>query len=782
MKQFSSLSSEVRSVIDKFDKLAPRSFLSFVDCLVLSLYIQRPDADNKVIEVLVAKHNIVNLSDYLEQSEIELLHKNYREIVLDRFPRNSSFHIGFVEAGRNILPEEVVDLCLYVTDIKEKARLYIPYVGDFRILDLADDSIECVGFESNPMKWAMMRIYLEARGIPADIQLGETYTEKGRYDNIFTYPPVVGKESEITDYLYNLATNHLAQDGRLVCLVPISICDDDVWKRFRKLIASSSKNFSIDIISLPTGLHYPAPGELCLITILNNGEGRVTLVDASSFVFCDMDEFHISFTLNTEGIKGALKHEPKDLVWRGNFEDLYSDVSLLPSHYLSIVKLISRASSREYVLRVDHLIESVKSEAIEAPQAVLMPLVGVRQLKDSYMACDLDAEVIPVQEVNGKRLVAEDCFLFSFYNGVMRIARLHGVSKDKPVAIENYVYPFRIREVIEDQHHCDKKLKISDFITIDYLLRSLYDENTRKLASIWSRGANLSYPGLPDDLSEWLPEASFKKLCIVVPRDISEQERLCKADLVKAMGDNALRILEQSDAFRKDMHMKKHALGQTLFNLNNWWEVLQSARSKGNGVVCDTTVISSVRQVTVADVYESLEKVMAKLNKQLSRFDTGYGMSQETFNLVEAVVEYATDNPSPLFVFDGVEELLSLKNIRVTFSHEALKMVLNNIISNAVSHGFSEDKRDENKIRIGLEARGSDYVLTVANNGAPLKITEEDVFIYGQTSGETEEHFGIGGYEIKKLMNEFDGDAELISSPDEEFTVTYRLVFHNTGL
>ena len=40
----------------------------------------------------------------------------------------------------------------------------------------------------------------------------------------------------------------------------------------------------------------------------------------------------------------------------------------------------------------------------------------------------------------------------------------------------------------------------------------------------------------------------------------------------------------------------------------------------------------------------------------------------------------------------------------------------------------------------------------------------------------------IGGYEIKKLMKEFDGDVEIVSSPEAEYTVAYRLVFRKTSI
>ena len=53
---------------------------------------------------------------------------------------------------------------------------------------------------------------------------------------------------------------------------------------------------------------------------------------------------------------------------------------------------------------------------------------------------------------------------------------------------------------------------------------------------------------------------------------------------------------------------------------------------------------------------------------------------------------------------------------------------------------------------------------------------------YGVSSKEGEGHYGSGGYEVRKLMREFGGEAELISNPNDDFCITYRLVFKNTNI
>lgn len=118
----------------------------------------------------------------------------------------------------------------------------------------------------------------------------------------------------------------------------------------------------------------------------------------------------------------------------------------------------------------------------------------------------------------------------------------------------------------------------------------------------------------------------------------------------------------------------------------------------------------------------------------------------------------------------------------VEFSEDALSIIVDNIVSNAVAHGFKDPNKDYT-IRFEFKPIGSSYVLSISNNGEsiPARIKPDEVFIWGNTSG-GKDHAGIGCYQVKDLMEEFGGKAEIISTPDEEFTVTYKLTFTKTDL
>ena len=53
----------------------------------------------------------------------------------------------------------------------------------------------------------------------------------------------------------------------------------------------------------------------------------------------------------------------------------------------------------------------------------------------------------------------------------------------------------------------------------------------------------------------------------------------------------------------------------------------------------------------MSDIYDNLQQSMSKLSFQLSKFDTGYGLSVEKFALTEFIEDYISKNKNPQFEF-----------------------------------------------------------------------------------------------------------------------------------
>lgn len=277
-----------------------------------------------------------------------------------------------------------------------------------------------------------------------------------------------------------------------------------------------------------------------------------------------------------------------------------------------------------------------------------------------------------------------------------------------------------------------------------------------------------------------LTKDEFLSLQIVVP-SFEEQNRRLAEYRKKKRGEDLRTIKESLQSYKDDVRMKKHALAQNLRVMKNWWQILQKARKDGAGVVDDKAVVGELHPVCVKDIYDNIDREMNLLFKQVNTFNLGDQMQAEVFDANAFVREYVKHH-APMFEYD-CKFLDVPANIR--FPKKALQIILDNIASNACAHGFKGRENKSNVIRLSLELKGDDLILTVENNGKPMLagMTAKRVFTYGDTTEEgIDDHSGLGGFQIWDLMKRFEGKAILNLNEKADFPVSYKLCFHDVNL
>jgi signal transduction histidine kinase len=458
---------------------------------------------------------------------------------------------------------------------------------------------------------------------------------------------------------------------------------------------------------------------------------------------------------------------------------------MTPSRYL-LQQVLPKAKRGEQYIKVKDLIELIPTTCA-ARTNEMHPIIGMKELSFNYLNCNIKYQDIPRIQANfSGRNISENALLVGFIGGKFKVGRLVENLNKQPITLRPEIIPFQIK---------------SNSITEDFFLRAIMSEVSELQGKSMSSGITITR----------LRKEDFLEMSILVPSLIEQQEELCKEDTRESLTESDRKILESYEDFRKDVHMKKHAIGQTLANFKNWWKLLDQVRNSGNGIIDENAVIGRIHKVSVKEIFENLESSVSKLTTQLNKFDTGYGLVKEEFALTEFIEKYIQENRSPLFRFEYNEaEHRSSEDIPeidfdqelngkltgkfilkqgdpieyVKFPKGALTKIFDNIVSNACAHGFVGREEANNIIKIEIDNVGSDYIVSVSNNGKPLDtgMKCEEITIYGQTSGDTNKHFGIGGYEIKRLMEEFGDSLEIISEPNAEFTVTYKLIFHDTNI
>ena len=801
MLQFDSLSNAARTIVDTCLFGMEAILTNKREHLVASLYATLSNAVPEVINVLkpiYLEKNKINLTelewDILKDEAVAVIQYCYKKASADY-----AFSASLQKTGYTI-PDQVMELCEKLVRVDEKAEICLPFSA-YSQFAFTYPERKYYGFNVDALTWAFTHIYLQCFRIDAKISLcelnGIPAVDNRKYDIVFSFPPVLRarEQHKVVDILYNLATKSLKENGTFFCIVPTSFCNDSSgWFNVRKILWDYRKDYSATVIALPKGVFLHTQTSFCLFMLTKDGKGEVTLMDATSDYFClhhTMADQFVQY-LNAECVMDSFTKSNNSYVWKGTTSDLTNNVDLSPSRYL-FERYKPEVSDGEEVILLDEIIEVMNVRTL--PDRVEYKLIDSAELSSNYLKSDISGSRLqpislpPRVGARFRKIDNNNCLLFSYRGAKAFVGKLTDFDNNDIVVVSDGIIPF----VIKDD------TKVSE----EFLLRCLTSQETEKQLEMLFCGSVIPR----------IRKVDFLKLKIVVPSK-ETQVLLYKKDSMDSLSEADKKIVETSEDFRHDIHMKKHAIGQTIFNLVNWWNVMKQVREEGQGVVRDDASIGQTRKIKVSSIYDNIQNALDKLQQQINKFDRGNGLVVEDISLTDFIEKYIKEHESPLFQFQydstahhlsghqsvsaiydehgQVIDLLEIEHdINETLEHaqfapEALTIVFDNIISNACSHGFvGRDATPEmNIIKIDLSTEGNDYVISISNNGLPPanNVSEKFVFTYDLSTQKGKNHYGIGGYEVKRLMQEFNGDAEFIVKHNNAFSVTYKLIFHDTNV
>lgn len=565
----------------------------------------------------------------------------------------------------------------------------------------------------------------------------------------------------------------MSDEGRALFLMPTEFCVNKQTSAFREnLLEVHKSGVSMLVVSLPiTAPHSKVSYSIILLD--KSSKDQFMLVDARGSKFCDKREVYgrrpIEFKYRA--LLESIENGDDSCVLFGKAEEIIEDTILTPSRYIYRHNLPELKDGEQYIL-VDELVDVMHPVKTEVGAAAIARL-RLGQMSVSFLSCDrsydsllAETRLRPaysragyVSENHSRSLSApmafvEDCMAFAFYNGKNLVATINGLSRTTPIARNVATIFF--------------KLKANNLVTKEYLLEQLTSDYVIQQTEALLEGYSVPiiFPKL------------FKKLYIVVPSLDVQRSRTFLAGKESLAQANE-QIAESYEDFRKDIHMKKHAIGQTLFNMSNWWKVLQRARMAADGILKDNDMVGKTKPISVAEIFSQLDRCMKQIQEQIDKMDTGYGLVSETFNLWVFLTQYMDTHKSPIFKFDGDCFTAGDAEEVVNFPIDALTRILDNIVANAVAHGFKGVESPTNKIYVSAYMEGTDWIVMIENNGAPLpdEISSDYFFQYGFSTQSGKGHSGIGTYEIKRLMNEFGGDVELVRNPEDGYSIGYKLIF-----
>lgn len=296
---------------------------------------------------------------------------------------------------------------------------------------------------------------------------------------------------------------------------------------------------------------------------------------------------------------------------------------------------------------------------------------------------------------------------------------------------------------------------------------------------------------------------------IIVPNhtDLERATFLSEANY-NAFESSRKELEQEHKSYIKAVRMRKHALTQSASAIEATFYALNAYRERQNGTISDNERISRIKQTTVKDAFEYLSMATKDLLVKLDHIaDVEYTFTKpEWINPEEFIESYIQKHENGWVNFKPVVKWTKGHNLAdkdltdlsgetilrkgepiytMMFPRDALKQILDNIVSNAISHGFKDESRNDYQLCFSWETDGIALKICVENNGAPIPAdrSTSSLLEYGvSTSLNSNGHHGIGCNEIDGIMRKYDGKIELVSSPDDEFRVKYILTFNRTNI
>lgn len=286
---------------------------------------------------------------------------------------------------------------------------------------------------------------------------------------------------------------------------------------------------------------------------------------------------------------------------------------------------------------------------------------------------------------------------------------------------------------------------------------------------------------------------------IEVP-SIEEQQKFTQDVALKDYVAQEEYVTKREKGFVHSVRLRKHALSQNISAFDSLFRSLEYCMQEHNGRLESKMQLSPVCSMTVGEAMSNLRSKLKTICERVAHMtdEQDWGMC-EAIEPQHFIEKYEQEHPGSNFSFrhkwDKFETNSFAQDIfdeetgkllfhrgesmnSAWFPKRALMQVFDNIVSNACEHGFTDKGRKDYEIRTSWATDGFNMIIKLSNNGEPMPADLDSMLVleYGYSSALNQKgHGGIGGGEIAEIMHKFGGDVEVISSPDNKFTVTYVL-------
>lgn len=732
----------------------------------------------------IGEYGIRNVVDILNSIDRNELKSDFPEI-FDRLLYRLSKSQGRF-AGEYIMPQELSRFMCGLAELPKNAKVYNPFAGLASFGVFLDEGHEYFGQEINPMTWAIgvLRILAyERKGIsefnrddsinnwnprriyksnkPVDILNHTSQNEK--FDLIISEPPfgvkvprhissVFGGNVSYEHFLIENGLETLKPDGKLIICVSQGLL-------FRSGDEQNLRSHLIEndllemVISLPGGLlmNTGIPVAILVINKNKSEKGYVRFVEGKNFVESTSTR---EKKLNYHTLNSAIRNSKESDILK-----IVSNNTIIDYEYNLNVPLYFQKEFEGVMLRdLGTVLRGQRTSLGEKGK-----FVRIRDLKEDKSDFELALVDIEVTELpRHARLIEESCILIAIRWKTLKPTYFN--YSGTPIFVTPDIVALKINESKVNFAFLANELH-ADYITEQLLAYRVGD----------------TFPAIRRN--------DLLKIKIVLP-SIEEQRAKVSGILELSARINQLQLERNALAHGygekqfNEFASLKHTLGAPRQNILSYAEALISF-FENNPSVESEKVSFAFKEKTGVDLSTAFHAIKHDINfisELLEKGENGLLLSDYKLvlvNLVDLEKLIAKVKAETYSFTLRIQPLKSYEktNQGIICNDTLFKILLDNILINAQKHGF-DSKLPGNEVIIDLSIVDDNLIVDIKNNGKPFqKGFNKEKFISKYSTANPNNGTGIGGYDINRIIEYFNGTWDLILNEDAIYPVRFRIQF-----
>lgn len=803
MDQF-DVNMKVSKIIAKFASNAKKH--NAADCIkTLVGNIYKSCAGSKTnLKVVSLLGGADYISSFLTEEEFAYLYAN------GKLAFDSLFDIATTHLNVSVLPTEICSLVfnnpLMFPSIDEGEDVYLPFAGlsDFAV---TKPNQKFVGEELDQFVWALGEVRNFFYNTNASIACDNGMGKSTKHKNIIAVPPFGLRGEMSIENIVKTLFDRLEVGGTMLICVPTGfLFNQGQTNTLRRMLIE--KHALRQVCLFPSNLLKNTSIPFAMLTIDNWGDSKfydfegktydrtqesydVRFVDYTSFVR-DNRKYGKLYKLDIEAIHDAEitsgvkilmnEKQPSCFSIYVNSTELLSSkvICLNPKFYLVSNELVETLQPNEKFVPLHDVVfrYSITEDGLSmyetCQRLANARIINVSNLSSNLLKWKSDFLNLEIDDISdgAYRVLDRGNLLLVSEIGKELKPTIFKITGGNQFVAGKYVLPLAVKK---------------DIVSLEYLQCQFSQEYFIKQVDA------IRY------LDNGMPTFTYANLLQCKIKVVGLNEHPYKAHQMQAEEVHRIReqvsqnLLEQLDAENKAlrdtqhndyvilMRARKHAMGQVLNAIDPGLDLILN-KIQQCPLSCDTIV--SKKSGTTA-LYQ-LEKLRKQLDILISMTNNltdehQYG-TPEVVSVNDFILKYVVSSLYENFKFEtdlltndgGVTQ----HNFNIDIAPSDLTKVLNNIITNANVHGFTQNDCDY-IIRILTEetqlGQKDAVKITIVNNGNPLPkgFDEERVFAIEQSSSGSS---GLGGWEIKKIIEYYGGEVHIENNSGEDtdgFTVAY---------